>query len=170
MTVALAPAPLAGILYVMRRNHPHAFYRRPGRPEVRLCAVLFFAQGHHLARCGQPLFAEAIVRTAGGVHVDLPGTDEYDTALLTEGHAGSAGDAAERYGRMTVTDLRTVLQSSAPWQRTAVGDPIDLDVLRDWFRRAAETDDPDDDRPNSAECAAADAHWAARQAARQAQS
>ncbi len=155
-------APLAGLLDVLRRNHPYAFYGRPGRPQTRLWTVLFFAQGNHLAWCGQPLFTEPILRTDSGVHIDLPDTGEYDTAALTEAHLGSAGDAADRYGWMTVTDLRTVLQSSAPWQQAAPGEPINLDVLRDWMRRPAETDDPDDDRPNSTECAAADARWAAR--------
>jgi len=57
-----------------------------------------------------------------------------------------------------MTDLRALVQFSAPWQQTPIGQPIGHDALQAWFTRDAEQDDPADERPSRALLAA----WAYR--------
>lgn len=140
--------------------------RRPGLKLAKRHLLLYFAQGHHLAHFGTPLFNDPIVAMSGGnVAVGAAGIrDEQPTG---EGQLNTIGYVVERYGALSPEDLRTLVRASTPWKtRNAFygHGQIDLDDLRDWFRRDDETNDPDDERPNRAERAAASELWNASNA------
>ncbi len=122
--------------------------RRPGLKLAKKHLLLFFAQGHHIAHFGDPLFDEPIFaddRGAFVAHVAEPAAQPD-----SEGPLNTIGYVIERYSALSPADLRTLIKSSQPWQSAHDG-PIDLDALRAWFLRDDETDDPDDERPNRAE-------------------
>lgn len=131
--------------------------RRPGMTFNKLQLLLFFAQGHHLAWHGRPLFGEPMYATEQTIAVeDTSATGS--AALEGEGPLNVVGYAVERYGAMSPADLRALIQASQPWQaatRTGGAARIDWADLRGWFLRAEETNDPDDERPNRAEMAEA---------------
>lgn len=132
--------------------------RRPGLKLAKQHLLLFFAQGHHVAHFGVPLFDEAIVATDLGVTVEADGSpvDQPDS----EGPLNTIGYVVERYGSLPPADLRALIQASQPWQLAVLtGRPINIGALRDWFLRDDETDDPDDERPNRAERAAFAEIW-----------
>lgn len=138
--------------------------RRPGLKPAKKHLLLFFAQGHHIAHFGVPLFGEPIVATDRGVTVATEGSpvEQPDG----EGPLNTIGYVVERYGSLTPADLRTLVQSSQPWQLAALtGGLVNIGALRDWFRRDDETDDPDDERPNRAERAMFAEIWEQHKAA-----
>jgi uncharacterized phage-associated protein len=135
--------------------------RRPGLKPAKKHSLLFFIQGHHIAHFGTPLFDEPITATDRGVSVpDADGSPAEQPN--SEGPLNTIGYVIDRYSALSPADLRTLIQASQPWQAatkpTATG-RIDLDALRDWFRRDDETNDPDDERPNRAERAAIAEIW-----------
>lgn len=134
--------------------------RRPGLKPPKLHSLLFFAQGHHVAHFGTPLFAEPIAATGRGITIDADGSpaDQPDS----EGALNTIGYVVERYSALSPADLRTLIQASRPWRLARErGDDnrVLLAHLADWFRRDDETDDPDDERPNRAERAALADLW-----------
>lgn len=138
--------------------------RRPGLRPAKQHLLLFFAQGHHLAWSGTVLFAEDLYATARGVALPEAGR-EAGEPMLSEAMLGTVTGVVVRYSGLSPADLRTLVQASAPWRlaRAAGGDArIDRDALGDWFRRPEETDDPDDERPDEAERAEAEAYLAVR--------
>jgi uncharacterized phage-associated protein len=135
--------------------------RRPGLNLAKKHLLLFFAQGHHVAHFGSPLFDEPITATERGVSV--PDADGRPAGQPdSEGPLNTIGYVIERYSSLSPADLRTLIQTSMPWL-DAIGAQddkhIDLGALRIWFRRDDETNDPDDERPNRAERAEADEYW-----------
>lgn len=137
---------------------------RPGLRPGKKLLLLFFAQGHHLADHDKPLFSERLYATDRTVGIDGwpfagPAAPPTDPA-----HLDAIGYAVERYSLLKPADLRALIQVSSAWQnaRRLDGGDIDLGDLRDWFTRTEETDDPDDERPNSADALAAAAMWAGR--------
>lgn len=137
--------------------------RRPGLKPAKQHLLLFFVQGHHLADFDEPLFAEPLLAGDHGVTLDDTDTEPGDSrALVDEAGLDSIGYVLERYGALSPADLRTLVQASTPWQlaRKSSDHPrIAWTWLTDWFRRPAETDDPDDERPNRAQTAAAAELW-----------
>lgn len=144
--------------------------RRPGLKLAKKHLLLFFVQGHHLAHFDGPLFDAPITATDRGVSV--PGADGSPAGQPdSEGPLNTIGYVLERYSALSPADLRTLIQASQPWQEATKpggGGRIDSDVLRDWFRRDDETNDPDDERPNRAERAAATEIWKKHESTRQA--
>jgi uncharacterized phage-associated protein len=137
--------------------------RRPGLKPAKKHLLLFFAQGHHLAWADEPLFAEPMHATDRGVALHDLGDDT--APAVTEAALGTITNVVIRYSSLSPADLRTLVQASTPWQmaRKAGGDTrIEREWLADWFRRPDETDDPDDERPNQAERAEAEAWLASR--------
>ena len=136
--------------------------RRPGLKPAKKHLLLFFAQGHHLAWRDEPLFADALYATDRGVA--LHDIDADPPGPITDSAAvGTILTVVARYGSLAPADLRTLTQASQPWQlaRKARDDArIEWAWLTDWFRRPDETDDPDDERPNRAERAEAEAFLA----------
>lgn len=141
--------------------------RRPGLKLVKKHLLLFFAQGHHVAHFGVPLFGEPIIATDRGVTVrDADGapSDQPDS----EGALNTVGYVVERYSALSPADLRTLIQASRPWQAaTGSTGHVALDALQDWFRRDDETNDPDDERPDRAERAAFAEIWKRHRAEQQ---
>ncbi|MFI5936234.1 hypothetical protein [Actinoplanes sp. NPDC051494] len=133
---------------------------RPGLSDTKRKLLLFFAQGHYLARGHGALFAEALYATDDGVDLDDLLESEapeppHSTALNT------INAVLLRYGDLSPADLRTLVQASQPWRlaRKSTSSPrIEWAWLTDWFLRPEETDDPDDGRPTNTQLAA----WAAR--------
>ncbi len=142
--------------------------RRPGLTLAKKHSLLFFVQGHHGAHFGVPLFDEPIYATDGGVTVPVADGCPADQPTA-EGPLNTIGYVVERYASLSPTDLRTLIRESQPWLAASGAgnyiNVIDLDVLRDWFRRDDETNDPDDERPNRAERAAAGEIWKKHKAA-----
>lgn len=143
--------------------------RRPGLKLPKKHSLLFFAQGHHLAHFGVPLFDNLIIATDRGVRVAAaPGTSTVQP-IKGEGALNTIGYVVERYGALSPVDLGVLVRDSRPWRVTdesGPNRPINLVLLTEWFRRADETDDPDDERPNRAERAAANELWSAEVARR----
>jgi uncharacterized phage-associated protein len=124
--------------------------RRPGLKLAKKHSLLFFIQGHHLAHFGRPMFREPITATDRGISISGPAADA--GPLTNEGDLNTIGYVVERYGCLSPADLRTLVRMSRPWLRAGKDSrTVDLDALRDWFRRDDETNDPDDERPNRAE-------------------
>jgi uncharacterized phage-associated protein len=164
-----AIAPTRGYVAPMgKTTTPNAIFefidaRRPGLKPGKKQLLLFFCQGHHLAWFDDPLFAEPLYATDRGAAVDIPaGPAEH---IAGERLANTIGYVLDRYSALSPADLRTLVQASEPW-RLARKNADELRIewvwLRDWFRRPDETDDPDDERPNRAERAEAEAYLAAR--------
>jgi uncharacterized phage-associated protein len=137
--------------------------RRLGLKPAKLHLLLFFCQGHHLAHTDDPLFAEALYATERGITLD-DAPVEPGEPVSSEGQLNTIGYVIDRYGALTHSDLRTLVQASTPWQlamKSTSSPRIEWAWLRDWFRRPDETDDPDDERPNRAESAEVEAYLAA---------
>jgi uncharacterized phage-associated protein len=136
--------------------------RRPGLKPAKKHLLLFFAQGHHLAWAGEPLFDEPLYATDLGVRIAVDGEA---VVAPSEAQLGTVTTVVVRYSSLSPAELRTLVQASTPWQlaRKAGDDAlVEPATLADWFRRADETDDPDDERPNRAERAEAEAYLASR--------
>jgi uncharacterized phage-associated protein len=138
---------------------------RPGLTPGKKLLLLFFCQGHHLASHDEALFVQPMYATDRGITVDEtfgePAPPPEDAGQLD-----SIGYVVERYAGLVPADLRTLIHASQPWQaatKPGGGPRIEWAHLRDWFRRPDETDDPDDERPNRAEMAAAAALWQDRE-------
>jgi uncharacterized phage-associated protein len=140
--------------------------RWPGLKLAKQHSLLFFAQGHHMAHFSRPLFDEPITATDRGVAVpDADGSPAEQPG--GEGALNTIGYVIERYGSLSPSDLRTLIQASQPWQLAALtGGVVNVGALQDWFRRDDETDNPDDERPNRAERAQLDEIWQKRKAER----
>ncbi|WP_213002890.1 hypothetical protein [Winogradskya consettensis] len=129
---------------------------RPGLSVTKRNLLLFFAQGHYLARGGGALFAEALYATDDGVDLDdLPLPDAVEPP--GSGALNTINTVLMRYADLSPTDLRTLIRASQPWQlaRKSSSSPrIEWAWLTDWFTRAEEIDDPDDGRPTRTQIAA----------------
>jgi uncharacterized phage-associated protein len=138
--------------------------RRPGLKLGKKLLLLFFAQGHHLAFCGEPLFHEATYATEDSVTIEGL-TCEPSDEPKTEDALGTITDIVVRYSALSPAELRTLVQASTPWQvasKPGSDSRIDWAHLRDWFDRPEETDDPDDERPSRTERDEATAYLASR--------
>lgn len=124
--------------------------RRPGLKPAKKHLLLFFAQGHHSAHFGEPLFIGPVVAIDRGVTVPSA-TGLRVSEPDDEGALNTIGYVLERYGCLSPSDLRTLIRASEPWQSVQPGDAIEAATLREWFGRDDETDDPDDERPNRTE-------------------
>jgi uncharacterized phage-associated protein len=138
--------------------------RRPGLKLRKKVLLLFFAQGHHLAFSGEPLFDEPIYATKDSVTVEGL-TGEPSGQPTAEDALGTITDIVVRYSALSPAELRTLVQASTPWQVASKPGPdsrIDWAHLRDWFNRPEETDDPDDERPSRVERDEASAYLTSR--------
>jgi uncharacterized phage-associated protein len=150
MTIATTASNVHSVIKAMNVN-------RPGLSGTKRDLLLFFAQGHHLALGGDALFAEPLYATDDGVALgDLGEVGEL--VQPSNGALNTINRVLLRYADLSPADLRALILASAPWQQAAAGEPISHEALRAWFTRAAETDDPSDERPTATVRAA----WAAR--------
>ena len=129
---------------------------RPGLSVMKRNLLLFFAQGHYLARSGDAMFAEALYATDDGV--DLDDSPQHDAVEQpSSGVLNTINTTLMRYADLSPADLRTLIQASQPWQlaRKSSSSPrIEWVWLTDWFTRPEEIDDPDDERPTRTQIAA----------------
>lgn len=98
--------------------------RIPGLGVKKLHKLLYYAQGHHLATFGKPLFTETISAWDMGPVVGVLWRAEKDGEEPPPGHArmgeaelNTIGYVASRYGALTATDLEHLTHSETPWQR-----------------------------------------------------
>ena len=135
---------------------------RPGLSDTKRNLLLFFAQGHYLARGGGALFAEALYATDTGVEVEVDDVAPVDGAEEpSSGALNTINTVLMRYADLSPADLRTLIQASQPWQlarKSSAVPRIEWAWLTDWFTRSEETDDPADDRPTRSQLMA----WRAR--------
>ncbi len=143
------------------RDVAAAFRRRlPGVGAKKLHKLLYYAQGHHLATFGRPLFVQSISAWDTGPvigalwHEEKAPTAAPDAAPLDQASLNTVGYVVSRYGRLTGRDLEVLSHGEPPWQeadqrRKAAHDPtarLSPDVIRAYFAADADEDDPELDR------------------------
>ena len=96
--------------------------RLPGVGTVKLHKLLYYAQGHHLATFGTPLFKDAISAWDMGPvvgtlwHAERENLTDDQPAPLGEAELNTVGYVVSRYGALSGTDLRHLTHSERPWQ------------------------------------------------------
>lgn len=112
--------------------------------------LLFLAQGHYLAWCGQPLFADNIVITDTGVLIPALRGHETDDdpgyGSLDNGQINAVGYVLSRHGSLSLHDLDLLTRHSAPAVeagrgrvRTAAA-RIRHDAMTDYFTNVVDVD------------------------------
>lgn len=132
--------------------------RHPGLGKKKLQKLLYFAQGHHLAVFGQPLFSDTIAAWDMGPVVPSvwkeekdgdPWADEATAPPLGEAELNTVGYVLSRYGNLSGKDLEDLSHSQAPWKEAnarrlpGTSVRIEQEAIREYFAEAA--DDTDDD-------------------------
>ncbi|WP_440099705.1 Panacea domain-containing protein [Streptosporangium sp. H16] len=129
----------------------------------KLHKLLYYAQGHHLAAFGRPLFRESISAwDMGPVVGQVWGDEKYGALIeeppeLTEAELNTIGYVLSRYGGLTATDLENLTHSEGPWQRADRDRPpggkarMELESLREFFSN--QVDDEDEPQPDRAQFA-----------------
>jgi uncharacterized phage-associated protein len=119
----------------------------------KLHKLLYYAQGHHMAAFGNPLFSESIRAWDMGPVVAEVWRDEDRGEPLPEPHSlgeaelNTIGYVASQYGRLTGSQLERLTHTEQPWQagdaRRKVGDSdrIELEWIRQHFVTEAATGD-----------------------------
>ena len=129
--------------------------RVPGVGNVKLHKLLYYAQGHHLAGTGHPLFADTISAWDMGPVVgtlwyaerngDQPPVLEDE--LLGEAELNTIGYVVSRYGGLTGSDLIRLSHSERPWldanarRPAGMSERIEQDSIRGYFAQVADEDD-----------------------------
>lgn len=130
--------------------------RHPGLGKKQLHKLLYFAQGHHLATFGRPLFTDAIhAWNMGPVVPGLwkedkegdPWADDTIAGTLGEAELNTVGYVLSRYGNLSGKDLEDLSHSQDPWKdanarRLPDGSVrIEQDAIRDFFTAADDISD-----------------------------
>ncbi|WP_271221752.1 Panacea domain-containing protein [Streptosporangium carneum] len=139
--------------------------RQPGIGVKKLHKLLYYAQGHHLAAFGKPLFGESISAwDMGPVVGKLWGDEKYgdihieEPPLLSEAELNTVGYVLSRYGNLSATDLENLTHCEDPWRRADHGRPpggnarIELEWIREFFANQADDED-DEPQPDPADLA-----------------
>lgn len=120
--------------------------RLPGLPTMKLHKLLYYAQGHHLAAVGEPMFAEDVSAwDKGPVVVPLWQTERHQLPApprrsLTDGQLNIVDYVVSRYGRLSGVDLMHTTHAEVPWRTADEGRPpggsvrIRNEWMRDYFR------------------------------------
>jgi uncharacterized phage-associated protein len=120
--------------------------RLPGLLTKKLHKLLYYAQGHHLAASGEPLFSDEIFAWDMGPVVsslwsaENRGEAPPGSAALGEAELNTIGYVVSRYGKLTGSDLQHLTHGELPWQQADAGRPlggsarIERDWMRDYFR------------------------------------
>jgi uncharacterized phage-associated protein len=127
--------------------------RLPGVGNVKLHKLLYYAQGHHLAAFGDPLFAETISAWDMGPVVGTfwfeqrNGLPTAADEVLDEPELNTVGYVVSRYGGLTGPDLIRLSHGEAPWQRAnehrrpGTSVRIPSENIREYFASVADDDD-----------------------------
>ena len=137
--------------------------RQPGMGFKKLHKLLYYAQGHHLAAFGKPLFRETVSAwDMGPVVGQLWGAEKYGEPVEVQPQLGEAelntiGYVLNRYGGLTAKDLENLSHSEDPWLRADRDRQpggkarIELEWMQEFF--AGQVDDEDDPQPDPADLA-----------------
>ncbi|MCT9932484.1 DUF4065 domain-containing protein [Planotetraspora sp. A-T 1434] len=137
--------------------------RQPGMGVKKLHKLLYYAQGHHLAAFGRPLFRESVSAwDMGPVVGQLWGAEKYGEPVeaqpgLGEAELNTIAYVVSRYGGLTAKDLENLTHSEDPWQRANVDrEPggkarIELEWMQEFF--ASQVDGEDEPQPDPADLA-----------------
>lgn len=129
--------------------------RLPGIGTVKVHKLLYYAQGHHLATFGRPLFEETISAWDMGPVVGTLWRQEHqgDAAPvdepLNEAELNTLGYVLQRYGGLTGKDLIRLSHSESPWQRASehrrsgTSVRISNEAMSEFFSTADEGDEGD---------------------------
>ncbi|MGA4989846.1 Panacea domain-containing protein [Nonomuraea bangladeshensis] len=131
---------------------------------MKLHKLLYFAQGHHLATFGRPLFNDTIAAWDMGPVVPSLWKEEKDgdpwageavPPPLGEAELNTVGYVLSRYGNLSGKDLEDLSHSQTPWrdanERRMPGSSvrIEQDAIRDFFAAADDAGDDDGIRLDS---------------------
>jgi uncharacterized phage-associated protein len=121
----------------------------PGVPTKKLHKLLYYVQGLHLARVGEPAFAERLAAYEMGPVVANLWADEKhgrgrpDPVSLSAEHHLTLSIVVERYGHLTGKQLEDMTHQESPWVDAWPGnnrvaqllksDTISVEAVRDWF-------------------------------------
>lgn len=140
--------------------------RQPGLGKKKLHKLLYFAQGHHLAVFGRPLFSDTIAAWDMGPVVPALWKEEKDgdpwageaaAPPLGEAELNTVGYVLSRYGNLSGNDLEDLSHSQAPWRdantrRLPNGSVrIEYEAIREFFAAAEDASDDDGIRLDSDE-------------------
>ena len=95
----------------------------PGLPTLKLHKLLYYAQAHHLAATGEPIFAESVSAwDKGPVVVSLWEAERDGVATppprpLSDGQRNIIDYVVSRYGNLSGTDLMHLTHAEDPWLR-----------------------------------------------------
>jgi uncharacterized phage-associated protein len=95
--------------------------RQPGAGDVKVHKLLYFAQGVHLARAGEPLFRERIEAwSMGPVVADLWRTEKHGgfrppEQALSSDEMLTVHEVLARYGHLTGKQLIRLTHREGPW-------------------------------------------------------
>lgn len=110
------PASAHAVLAALRARHP-------GLGQKKAHKLLHYAQGHHLATFGRPLFTERISAWDMGPVVGevwyAERTNQVPEIAAVEDEASlnTIGYTLSRYGALSPDELERLTHSEAPWQR-----------------------------------------------------
>jgi uncharacterized phage-associated protein len=127
--------------------------RLPGVPTKKLHKLLYYAQGHHLATFGRPLFEETVSAWDMGPVVgalwyeEKKGGHRGDPTALNEAALNTVGYVVSRYGRLSGRDLENLSHAEDPWRsadrirRPGESVRIEKEWMRQFFSAAAVDDE-----------------------------
>ncbi|SNT07754.1 Uncharacterized phage-associated protein [Asanoa hainanensis] len=127
--------------------------RIPGIGVLKLHKLLYYAQGHHLATFGEPLFAEDVFARDNGPVVPKLWSDEREGLTappgdeLGEAELNTVGYVISRYGQLTPNDLVNMTHQEAPWRLANASRRPNgsVKIRRDWPAEFFSTDGAPDD-------------------------
>jgi uncharacterized phage-associated protein len=129
--------------------------RIPGVGNVKIHKLLYYAQGHHLAAFGEPLFDDTISAWDMGPvvgslwHAERNEHEQFDfdEAAADEAALNTIGYIVSRYGGLTAQDLIRLSHGEPPWQiANAQRQPgtsvrIPTESIREYFAVVADEDE-----------------------------
>jgi uncharacterized phage-associated protein len=127
--------------------------RLPDVGVKKLHKLLYYAQGHHLAALGRPLFSESISAWDMGPVVGEFWWQEQNSAdsprpqPLDEAGLNTVGYVLSRYGALSGNELERLTHSEPPWQEAnrsrqpGASSRIGLDVVQRFFEDEARRDE-----------------------------
>lgn len=126
---------------------------------LKLQKLLYYAQGHHLARYGRPLFSDQVqawshgpvvpeiyraFKGFGASPIELSESDNFTWDDVDLATAQFLGEVWNTYGGYSAGRLRYMTHNEHPWRKNWRGDAdrdvaIGLDDMRRYFRQLAPT-------------------------------
>jgi uncharacterized phage-associated protein len=116
-----------------------------GLPTLKLHKLLYYAQAHHLAATGEPMFAESVSAWDMGPVVaplweaERDGDPAPPPRPLSDGQRNIIDYVVSRYGNLSGTDLMHLTHAEDPWlladrSRPGGSARIRNEWMRDYFR------------------------------------